>query len=490
MGKPDGFLQWQRQMPERRPANERVGDWKELYEERSAALTKEQGGRCMDCGIPFCQQGCPLGNSIPDFNDHIYRDNWKAAWEVLRSTNNFPEFTGRLCPAPCEPACVLTINTSAVTIEQNEKEISERAWREGWVRPVRPRTRTGRRVAVVGSGPAGLAAAEQLNAAGHTVVVYERDAAVGGLLRYGIPDFKLEKDVIQRRVQVIEDAGVAFKTGVDVGQDISWSELQEAYDAVVVCIGAGRPRDLDVAGRELEGVAFAMDFLGHQNRVVSGEATQTPPELHAAGKRVVILGGGDTGSDCLGTSIRQGAIEVTQIELFPEPPQQRSDDNPWPQWPMVFRTSSSHEEGGARVFATMTTGLQGDGGKLTGLHTQRIEVVAEGDGRTRLVPVPGSEAVLPCDLLLLAMGFTGPVAASLHDQLGTPLDGRGNVATTHGFATSIPGLFVAGDARRGASLIVWAISEGREAARQTDAWLLGLPPRLPARGQDQPFGGR
>ncbi len=487
MGKPTGFKEWSRQMPDRRPVEARVADWREIYQARDAEASRKQGGRCMDCGVPFCQQGCPLGNLIPDWNDLVYRDRWQAAWRALASTNNFPEFTGRLCPAPCEAACTLSINEKPVTIEQIEKEIVERAFAEGWVKAQPPRHRTGSRVAVVGSGPAGLAAAAQLNRAGHTVTVYERSDRVGGLLRYGIPDFKLEKWVIDRRVALLEEEGVVFQTGVEVGAALPWPELAAQHDAVLVAIGAGVARDLEVPGRELAGVHLAMDFLEAQNRVVAGDAPRSP--LSAEGKHVIILGGGDTGSDCLGTSLRHGAASVRQIELFPEPPTARGARNPWPQWPLVFTTSTSQEEGGDRKYALRTTHLEGEQGVLKRLHAVRVALITEG-GRTRLVDVPGSEEVYEVDLLILAMGFVHPAAASLAAQLGMTLDGRGNLAVDDAFRTSVPRVYAAGDAHRGASLIVWAISEGREAARAIDSDLLHAPPRLPTRGQDQPFGGR
>ena len=489
MGKVDGFLQWQRQMPKRRPARLRVLDYKEVYLERSNEQSKEQGGRCMDCGIPFCQQGCPLGNQIPDWNDLVYRGRWKEAWHALESTNDFPEFTGRLCPAPCEGACVLSINEDPVTIEQIEKEIVERAFAEGWVLPKVPARSTGKRVAVVGSGPAGLAAARQLRRAGHEVRVFERDERIGGLLRYGIPDFKLEKWVIDRRIALLEAEGITFETRVEVGQDPTWTALRDEYDAVVIATGAMAARDLDVPGRDLQGVHLAMTYLARQNRVLTAD-TPLDPQLNASGKRVVILGGGDTGSDCLGTALRQGASHVTQIELMPSPPDERGPTNPWPQWPFIMRTSSSQEEGGARQFAMMTTSLSGTDGRLEKLHGVKVDLHREG-GKTRLRQLEGTEFSIEVDMLILALGFLGPVTESLVDQLGIELDARGNVASpADGFRTSVPGVYVAGDSKRGASLIVWAISDGREAARAVDADLTGRAPRLPTRGIHQPFGGR
>lgn len=485
MGKVTGFMEANRQAAEYREKKDRTQDWREFVVDRPEETARTQGGRCMDCGVPFCQQGCPLGNPIPEFNDLVYRGRWKQAFEVLRATNNFPEFTGRLCPAPCESACVLSINNTAVTIEQTEKEIIERAFAEGWVEPQRVVRRTGRSVAVVGSGPAGLAAADQLNRAGHTVTVYEKSDRIGGLLRYGIPDFKLEKWVIERRISLLRTEGITFSTGVEIGKDIRWTDLLEDHDAVVVCIGAGKPRDLDVPGRDLQGVHMAMNFLPHQNHRVAGDFDTTTGVV-ATGKHVVILGGGDTGSDCLGTSIRHGAASVTQIELMPAPPSLRAHSNPWPHWPMVFRTSSSQAEGGAREFAQMTTRLIGENGVLKEIEMITIEMVTE-DGRSVVRPVPGSEKRLPCDLLILAMGFAGPVLDSLQSQLTIDVTPRGVPAGTSKFRTSVPRLYVAGDAFRGASLIVWAISDGREAARIIDADLIEAAPRLPTRGQDMAF---
>ncbi|HTM20034.1 MAG TPA: glutamate synthase subunit beta [Kofleriaceae bacterium] len=485
MGKPTGFKEWHRDLPDRRPVRERIHDWKEVYLPVVDEHSRQQAGRCMDCGVPFCQQGCPLGNHIPDWNHLVWTGRWREAFARLSATNNFPEFTGRLCPAPCEAACTLAITTEPVTIEEMEKEIVERAFAEGWVGPRPPRQRSGFHVAVIGSGPAGLAAAAQLNSAGHRVTVFEKADHVGGLLRYGIPDFKMEKWVIDRRVEIMKDEGIQFVTGADVGGAIKWSELRDRHDALVIAIGAGRPRDLDVPGRELDGICFAMDYLTRQNRLVAGEA-DIAPDLDAAGKRVIILGGGDTGSDCLGTAHRQGARSVTQIELLPRPPGERAGDNPWPQWPLVFRTSSSQEEGGEREFAMMTRKLTGDDGALTTLHGVRVRPRAGAPG---FDDVPGSELTLPVDLLILAMGFTGPDARALSDQLGVQLDARGNVATRD-FASTVPGVFAAGDAQRGQSLIVWAISDGREAARHVDAYLRSDQTWLPTRGADYAFGGR
>jgi glutamate synthase (NADPH/NADH) small chain len=470
VGKPTGFVEWTRLLPKKRPVAERLADWREV--ESPAGLLESdairpQAGRCMDCGVPFCTQGCPLGNPIPDFADLVYRDRWRDAHRRLAATNDFPELTGRLCPAPCEAACVLAIDDAPVTIEAIEKAISDRAFAEGWVVPQPPRTRTGKRVAVVGSGPAGLAAAAQLNRAGHHVTVFEADASPGGLLRYGIPDFKLEKTVIDRRLAVLEAEGLAFRCGVRVGADPTWDQLRADHDAVAIAIGAQRPRDLAVPGRELPGVVIAMDYLVDQNRALAGEIDRAQHDVR--GKRVIILGGGDTGSDCLGTALRQGAAHVTQIELLPAPPATRSTGNPWPTWPLVFRTSSSQEEGGERAFAFRTTHLSGNG-TLETLHGVRVDT--------------GAEVPLGVDTLILALGFTGAVATDLVAQLGVALDARGNIAVDARYVTSVPGVYCAGDAHRGASLIVWAIAEGRELARAVDADLRGGASCVPARGQD------
>ena len=486
MGKTTGFMEWQRVPAPKRDKAERLGDSRELVLQLSAEEAKRQAGRCMDCGVPFCHQGCPLGNPIPEFNDAVYRGRWKEAFLALSGTNNFPEFTGRLCPAPCEAACVLSINQDPVTIEQMEKEIIERAFAEGWVRARPPTSRTGKRVVVVGSGPAGLAAAAQLNQAGHSVTVYERDDRPGGLLRYGIPDFKLEKSVLDRRLKLLEAEGVEFRCGVDVGREPGFHALREQYDAVLLAMGARRARELEVPGRELSGVVQAMEYLEHQNRVVSGLGTREP-RLDAAGRRVLILGGGDTGSDCLGTALRQGAASVTQVELMPAPPTVRAEGNPWPRWPLIFRTSSSQEEGGERDFGLMTKRLEGEDGRLRALHAVRVEPQREG-GALRLVEVPGSEMVHEVDLLVLAMGFTGPDTGRLMEQLGLKLSPRGNVQVDARFATSADGVFCAGDASRGASLIVWALSDGREAAKAVDTYLSQGASALPTRGKDSAFG--
>jgi glutamate synthase (NADPH/NADH) small chain len=446
MGHPTGFMEWQRETPDKRPVDERVRDSKEFVLPLSAEEAKHQAGRCMDCGVPFCHQGCPLGNVIPDFNEHVFAGRWRQAWEVLSRTNDFPEFTGRLCPAPCEGACVLAVDQDPVTIEQLEKEIIERAFAEGWIVPRIPMVRTGRRVAIVGSGPAGLAAATRLNQLGHDVTVFERADKVGGLLRYGIPDFKMEKSVIDRRLALLEAEGIHFRTGVNV---TDWKALRASHDALVLAVGAPRPRALEVPGAELRGVVQAMDFLERANR---GERDEV------RGKRVVILGGGDTGSDCLGTAHRQGATSVMQVELMGAPPPGRAETNPWPQWPLIFRTSSSQEEGGERLFARRTTRLEGVDGQLTALHW--VDVTNPGDVQR-----------IEVDVVIQAMGFLGADASPVHAQLGVALDVRGNVQVQRDFSTSAPGVFSGGDASRGASLIVWALADGRDLASSVHAFL-------------------
>ncbi len=459
MGKPTGFMDWERHPPEKREVPRRLKDSREFILPMAPEETRHQAGRCMDCGVPFCHRGCPLGNVIPDFNEHLYAGRWRAAWEVLSTTNNFPEFTGRLCPAPCEGACVLAIDQDPVAIEHLEKEIIERAFAEGWVVPKVPPVRSGKRVAIVGSGPAGLAAAAQLNQAGHQVTVYERSEKIGGLLRFGIPDFKMEKSVIDRRLAILEEEGIEFRTGVDVGRSPTWADLKAGSDAVVIAIGAARPRLLEIPGTELRGVVMAMDFLEAQNR---GQAQI------ATGRRVVILGGGDTGSDCLGTAHRQGAASVMQVELMPAPPLVRGEKNPWPQWPLVFRTSSSQEEGGKRLFARRTTRLEGVDGQLTAMHWVDVER-------------PDQEERVEVDVLIQAMGFLGADGTQASEQLGVLLDARGNVKVDSRFATNVDGVFGGGDAARGASLIVWAISDGRELARSVDSFLSGKVSRLPSK---------
>ena len=466
MADPQGFLKLDRKTPTRRPVDVRIRDWKEVYEEFPAAAAEEQAARCMDCGIPFCHNGCPLGNLIPEWNDLVYKADWREAIERLHATNNFPEFTGRLCPAPCESACVLAINADAVTIKQIEVEIIDRAFAEGWVAPQRPRHQTGRRIAVIGSGPAGLAAAQQLTRAGHQVVVFERADRIGGLLRYGIPEFKMEKQVLDRRLEQMAAEGTEFRTSVDVGVDLDVEALRRDFDAVVLAGGSTVGRDLQVPGRELTGIHLAMDYLVPANRVQQGDLEQSP--LTAEGKHVVIIGGGDTGADCLGTAHRQGALSTTQLEILPEPPRSRAPSTPWPTWPLVYRTSSAHEEGGERVFSVNTQRFVGADDRVEGLELVEVELK---DGRFE--PVPGSERTLPAQLVLLAMGFTGPQVPGLLEQLGVEIDGRGNVVRDGGWATNVPGVFVAGDMGRGQSLIVWAIAEGRSAAAAVDAYLTG-----------------
>jgi glutamate synthase (NADPH/NADH) small chain len=519
MGKPTGFLEAGRELPLRRAVPVRLRDWKEVYEPFAVDRLRVQAARCMDCGIPFCNDGCPLGNLIPDWNDLVYRDQWRAAIERLHATNNFPEFTGRLCPAPCEAACVLGINADPVTIKQVEESIIDRAWDEGWVSPVMPSVRSGRRVAVIGSGPAGLAAAQQLTRAGHAVTVFERDEQPGGLLRYGIPEFKLEKRFLDRRLDQMRAEGTSFVCGISVGTEraadagafepgagatargaagsgaaesalrppavgegvVSAAEIQAGYDAVVLAVGATVPRDLSVSGRELPGIHQAMEYLPHANRAVTASDPAAATPISAAGKRVVIIGGGDTGADCLGTVHRQGARSVHQFEIMPRPPDQRDPSTPWPTWPLMFRTSSAHEEGGERVFSVNTLEFVGDPeGGVRGLRACQVEMSLV-DGRPRFDPVGGSEFDLPCELVLLALGFSGP-EPGLAGAFGVSLGPRGTIARSSSYQTGVPGVFVCGDAGRGQSLIVWAIAEGRSAAAAVDEFLSGstmLPAPLP-----------
>ncbi len=471
MGKITGFLEIPRELPARRPVEERLRDWQELEGKLSDDKLKSQGARCMDCGIPFCHKGCPLGNIIPDWNDLVYRGRWQGAIDRLHSTNNFPEFTGRVCPAPCEEACVLNINNDPVTIKQIEKQIIDHAYHEGWVAPVVSPTKTGKRVAVVGSGPAGLAAAQQLARAGHAVTVFERDDRIGGLLRYGIPDFKMEKHLIDRRMTQMRAEGVTFETNANVGVNVPTEKLRREFDAICLAGGATIARDLAIPGRDLDGIHFAMDFLPQQNKLVAGDTV--PQQIRADGKRVIILGGGDTGSDCLGTSNRQGAASVHQFELLSRPPDARTAEMPWPHWPMIFRTSSSHEEGVIRDFSINTKRFSGENGKVKKLHGMRLEWTAGEDGRPRMVEIPGSDFEMDCDLVLLALGFLGPDKRGPIEDLGVALDGRSNAVVDPAYMTSVPGVFACGDLRRGQSLVVWAIWEGREAARGIDAFLMG-----------------
>jgi len=491
MGKIGGFLGVERHSASYRDPGERVADYREFVDPAPTEELRQQGARCMDCGVPFCHNGCPLGNLIPDWNDLVYRNRFAEAIEQLHATNNFPDFTGRLCPAPCEAACVLEIREGeAVTIKQIEHAIIDRAWSEGWVKPRPPRRETGQSVAVVGSGPAGMAAAQQLRRAGHAVVLFERDEAAGGLVRFGVPDFKIEKWIVERRVRQLEEEGVEVRCGVDVGRDLSAEELRERFDAVVLATGSRVPRDLPVAGRELEGVHFAMEYLYGRNRFVARELgaqqppASRPPDITAAGKNVVVIGGGDTGADCVGNAIREGAATITQLELLPEPPKHRADDRtPWPQWPVKLRLSYAMDEVlsaglGSQEFSITSTALgAGPGGAVATLR------IAHAEAAPPFAPIPGTEQELPADLVLLAMGFLGPEQGLLED-LGVERDGRSNVQTAKPYQTSVPGIFAAGDARRGQSLIVWAINEGRQCARMVDRYLQGR--RDPAEPGDGP----
>ena len=472
MGKIDGFLQFGRELPTSRDPKERVKDFKEIYDEFPVQKTKEQAARCMDCGIPFCHKGCPLGNIIPEFNDAVYREKWDEAIQVLLSTNNFPEFTGRICPAPCEASCVLGINKPPVAIEHIEKTIAEKAFELGYIKPNTPKSRTEKKVAIIGSGPAGLACAEQLNRAGHWVTIFERDDRVGGLLRYGIPDFKLEKWVVERRVDVMNQEGIRFKVNANLGVNVNPKELMEDFDAIVICSGATEARDLPIPGRDAKGIHFAMDFLVPQNKMVSGETFEPDQIISAKDTHVVVIGGGDTGSDCIGTSHRQGAKSVTQLELLPKPLNQRTHQDPWPNWPMILRTSSSHEEGGEREWSILTKEFITDSkGQVKKLKLVHIEWYTDENGRRTSREVAGSEHEIKCELALLAIGFQCPEKGLL-DQFGLAPDGRGNVYTNN-YHTNIDKIFAAGDARRGQSLVVWAISEGREAAVAVDKFLMG-----------------
>ena len=472
MGKPTGFIEYARAKLPSRPLDERVGDYRHVYLAYPVEELTHQAARCMACGIPFCHQGCPLGNLIPDWNDLVYRDSWQAAIERLHQTNNFPEFTGLLCPAPCEGSCVLGINKDPVTIKSIELAIVDRAFDEGWIMPRSPATRTWKKVAVIGSGPAGLAAAAQLNHAGHSVTVFERSDRVGGLMRYGIPEFKLEKRVLDRRLDLLSAEGVVFRKGINVGVDLTAIDLQRGFDAIVLAGGAARPRDLDVPGRGLKGVHFALEFLEQQNRRCEGDAIADP--ITAAGKHVIIIGGGDTGADCLGTAHRQGAASVRQLELMPMPPAQRAAANPWPLWPLVFRTSAAHEEGGERHYAVATTELTGPAGQVTALRGHQVERRDTGDG-VRFEPVADSSFEMKADLVLLAMGFAGPEKGPLLEGLDVRMTERGTVWRDGKWMTSVPGVFTAGDMQRGQSLIVWAIDDGRRAAAAVDGFLRTSP---------------
>ena len=473
MGEPTGFRDIPRQPPPREATGERVKHYNEFVLHWTEDDARAQGARCMDCGIPFCHKGCPLGNVIPDFNDFVYKGQWDRALATLHSTNNFPEFTGRICPAPCEASCTLSINTDPVTIEYIEKAIADRGWEEGWIKPQPPATRTGKRVAVIGSGPSGLAAAQQLNRAGHTVTVFERENYIGGLLRLGIPDFKLEKLLVERRVQQMRDEGITFRTGVYVGRNYAVEDLKNDHDAVVLCIGSTVPRDLTVPGRELTGVHFAMDFLTQQNKLLSGETFSDDERISAEGKRVIILGGGDTGADCLATSHRQGAEIVRQFDIVPEPPERRRPGNPWPQWPLILRRSYALDEGGALDWSVGTKGFSGSNGRVEKLHGVKLDWKPDETGRMQMVDVPGTEFDVDADLVLLALGFLHPERQGLLEGLGLELDPRGNVKTDANKMSTVDGIFAAGDAARGQSLVVWALSEGREAARCVDLYLMG-----------------
>jgi len=473
MADPKGFLKHPRELPKARKPQERINDYKEIYEEFSSRKTVQQASRCMDCGVPFCHSGCPLGNIIPEFNDAVYEEDWRLAYEILSSTNNFPEFTGRICPAPCEAACVLGINRPPVAIEHIEKSIAEVAFEKGYVRPQPPAMRTGKKVAIVGSGPSGLAAAAQLNKAGHLVTVFERNDRIGGLLRYGIPDFKLEKWVVERRVAVMEAEGVRFKTNANVGANVSPQQLLNDFDALLLCGGATIPRSLDIPGCELQGVHFAMEFLEQSNRRVAGEPIPAEEAILATGKQVLVIGGGDTGADCVGTANRHRAKSVTQIELLPKPPAER-DPYSWPNWPMILRTSSSHDEGGGRQWAVLAKAFTGDRkGRLKAVKLVDIEWARdEKTGRFAFQEVGGTERDIPCQLALLAVGFLHPQYEGMLQQLGVEVDERGNVRDEN-YQTNVEKIFTAGDMRRGQSLVVWAIAEGRETARRVDEHLMG-----------------
>jgi glutamate synthase (NADPH/NADH) small chain len=467
VGKITGFLEIERVDPSKRPIRERLKDYREFELPIVQDTVATQGARCMDCGIPFCNTGCPLGNLIPDWNDHVYRNKPEHAIASLHATNNFPEFTGRVCPAPCEAACVLGINDDPVSIKLIERSIIDRAFEEGLVKPVLAKTRTGKKIAVIGSGPAGMAAAQQLARAGHEVTLFERDDRIGGLLTYGIPDFKMEKSLVERRVVQMTAEGVVFKTSIDVGKDVTASDLRGNFDATILAIGSRKPRDLEVPGRELSGIHYAMDFLTQQNRRVAGAPVSDADAILATGKNVIVIGGGDTGSDCIGTSHRQGALSVTSFEIMPRPPEERATSTPWPLWPLQLRTSSSHEEGGKRDWSVSTERVSGNA-KVEKLHCVRVEFK-----NGRFERVAGTEFELAADLVLLAMGFVHPEHPGIVTDLGLKLDKRGNVEVDSEFMTSVPGVFAAGDCQRGQSLVVWAIAEGRKAARNVDQFLMG-----------------
>ncbi|GMQ25254.1 glutamate synthase subunit beta [Algoriphagus sp. oki45] len=471
MGAKEGFIQFKRETPVSRDPQERIGDYKEIYEPFSGEKLNHQAARCMDCGVPFCHHGCPLGNVIPEFNDAVYQQEWEQAIQILKSTNNFPEFTGRICPAPCEASCVLGINKDPVAIELIEKNIAEKAYELGLILANPPAVRTGKKVAVIGSGPAGLAAADQLNQAGHEVTLFEKDAKVGGLLRYGIPDFKLEKWVIDRRIEIMEKEGVIFSTQTEIGFNVKAENILKNFDAVVLATGATQPRALNIQGDQLKGVHFAMEFLGKQNQVIGGEIPENP--IQAKGKHVLVIGGGDTGSDCIGTSNRHGAASVTQLELLPKPPKARTELNPWPEWPMTLKTSSSHEEGAERIFSVLTKEFIGnEKGEVTGLKVADIEWIEKG-GRMTFVEIQGSERIIPCDLAFIAIGYLGPAQNGLLEAFGVEKIENQTLPKSKNYQSTNSKVFLAGDMRRGQSLVVWAISEGREAAVKVDEYLMG-----------------
>ena len=474
MGKPTGFKEFTRETPKKRPVELRILDWDEIYLEFPEDKLKKQGARCMDCGVPFCNNGCPLGNLIPDWNDLVYRGRWREAMESLSKTNNFPEWTGRICPAPCEEACVLSINDKPVAIKTIEQSISDRAWKEGWVKPCIPKIRTGKKVAVIGSGPAGLAAAEQLNKAGHWVTVYERAERPGGLLLYGIPDFKMDKRTVHRRIKLMEESGIAFKCNADVGKTITAGDLRKEFDAIILATGATRPRDVPVEGREHAGIHLAMSYLPQQTQENLGDQIFAEQKINASGKHVVIIGAGDTAADCLGTAHRQQAASVTQLNIYPKPPDERDGNTaPWPYWPNIHRTSPAHEEGGVREYAVLTKRFEGANGQVTKLICARQEVVEYRQGKAIMREVPGSEFELKCDLCLIAIGFSGPEPDGIIEQLGLETDNRGNLVVDQSYQTTVPGVYATGDCRRGQSLVVWAISEGRCAAAGVDEFLMG-----------------
>ena len=471
MGAKEGFIQFKRETPVSRDPRERISDYKEIYEPFSGEKLNHQAARCMDCGVPFCHHGCPLGNVIPEFNDAVYQQEWEQAIHILKSTNNFPEFTGRICPAPCEASCVLGINKDPVAIELIEKNIAEKAYELGLIQANPPAIRTGKKVAVIGSGPAGLAASDQLNQAGHEVTLFEKDAKVGGLLRYGIPDFKLEKWVIDRRIEIMEKEGVIFSTQTEIGFNVKAENILKNFDAVVLATGAAQPRALNIQGDQLKGVHFAMEFLGKQNQVIGGEIQENP--IQAKGKHVLVIGGGDTGSDCIGTSNRHGAASVTQLELLPKPPKERTDLNPWPEWPMTLKTSSSHEEGAERIFSVLTKEFIGnEKGEVTGLKVADIEWIEKG-GRMTFVEIQGSERIIPCDLAFIAIGYLGPAQNGLLEAFGVDKMENHTLPKSKNYQSTNSKVFLAGDMRRGQSLVVWAISEGREAAVKVDEFLMG-----------------